>query len=199
MLSKDTEIEVLNDHYKDSFTHLREYLKLRDRLFLYVLLVFVGMFLLINGSESTYKIFSDIANEKLGATIAVNSKTIDSILWFILLSLVIRYYQTSILVERQYVYLSIVENELNSIILKDYVFQREGKAYANYYKLFPEWAWIIYTFVFPALLILVSGYKLVREIFTYTKIELTIIMDVLFFFTILATTIIYMISYHYKK
>ena len=138
MEDRDIYLEALNDHYKETFSYQREYLKQRDSLFTYVLFVFAGMFILMTGADFAYSALANVTNEKLGVIIEINSRVIDTLLWFVLFSIVVKYYQISIVIERQYVYLKLIEAELNGIINKNYIFQREGNTYADYYKIFPR-------------------------------------------------------------
>jgi|RhiMetdeSRZDD1v2_1073273.scaffolds.fasta_scaffold159700_2 hypothetical protein len=58
MPTDDTKLQILNDHYKDSFTHLRDYLKLRDWLFFLILIVMTLMsFQLYSPRESREVIY----------------------------------------------------------------------------------------------------------------------------------------------
>ena len=41
--SEDTKLELLNDHYKDTFAHLQEFRKLREQLFLLILVAITLM------------------------------------------------------------------------------------------------------------------------------------------------------------
>ena len=43
--SSEKKIDILNDHYKDTFSHLVSYRKQRDRLLLYLTVVMMIMFL----------------------------------------------------------------------------------------------------------------------------------------------------------
>ncbi len=97
-LSYDKKIELLSDHYKDTFAQLKDYLKLRDRLFA---LILVTITLLL------FQIYSpDEAGVTIGAFIAknleiqntINIAFVGSVIWFVLLGFVIRYFQTVILI-----------------------------------------------------------------------------------------------------
>ena len=61
-LSMDKKLEILNDHYKDSFFQLREHLKLRDKLFLYVIIIitlmFYQLYLPLEASDAISKVVS---------------------------------------------------------------------------------------------------------------------------------------------
>ncbi|WP_193648477.1 hypothetical protein [Bacillus cereus] len=193
-VNSDVKLETLYDHYKDTFVYLREYLKFRDKLFVYVLLVLTAMFLLIAIPKDTVDAISQIIKEKLKLKLSINSNFIDSMLWFVLLTLVVRYYQTSTLIERQYKYIHKVEENLCSII-GDELFYREGKAYLNNYPAFSTWTWFLYTIFFPILLMIVTVYKLIIE-YISSKIDLHIILDATICLMILISTILYLYLLH---
>ena len=95
-ISEDKKLEVLNDHYKDTFSHIRSYLKQRDRFFAYLLLVLVIMFLQVVSPGESDAVISKLIAEKAGKSVVINTAFIRGMLWFVLLSLVIRYYQITV-------------------------------------------------------------------------------------------------------
>ncbi|WP_147533378.1 hypothetical protein [Bacillus marasmi] len=194
-VSSDTKLEALYDHYKESFVYIREYLKLRDKLFMLVLLVLTGMFLLLTVPQSSVDAVSQIVKEKLKLKLSMNIVFINSMFWFILLSLVVRYYQTSSLIERQYKYIHQVEKNLCNLVGEE-LFYREGKAYLNNYPAFSWWTWFLYTIFFPILLIVVTSYKMIIEFIGRKKIDINIILDSTFCSMILISTVLYLIALH---
>jgi hypothetical protein len=87
---------------------------------------------------------TDVANKCIAKSITPDSPTgagqtsppilefsvVGSLSWFLLLCLVIQYYQRSIHVDRQYKYIGDVEEKLCTLMGGDYV-TREGKAYLS--------------------------------------------------------------------
>lgn len=197
-VNSDIKLETLYDHYKDTFVYLREYLKFRDKLFVYVLIVLTVMFLLITIPTDTVEAISQIVKEKFKLKISMNSKFIDSMLWFVLLTLVVRYYQASTLIERQYTYIHKVEENLCNIIGEE-LFYREGKGYLDNYPAFSWWTWFLYTIFFPVLLMIVVSYKLIIEYIAYKKIDINIILDATICIMILISTILYFSLQHSKS
>ena len=51
MAQAEKKFEILHDHYKDTFGHIRDYLKLRDRLFFFLLIVITLMLFQISSKE----------------------------------------------------------------------------------------------------------------------------------------------------
>ncbi len=68
--SEDKKLEVLNDHYKDSFSHLQELLRTRDKLFFLILITITLML---------YQIFSPLEEDSYKPTVFLISKGIYTI------------------------------------------------------------------------------------------------------------------------
>ena len=188
---EDTKVQTLYDHYKDTFMYLREYLRLRDKLFLFALIVITAMFLNITLPTESTKMVSNLISSKLGVTISMDKSFFDSMLWFVLVSLVLRYFQTTTYIKRQYDYLHKLEDSL-TVNLGEKLIYREGAGYLDNYPLFLTWAHLLYTIVFPLLLISMVFVKIYLEIRGCQQIGLSIILDVIFSAMILISTGLYL-------
>ena len=179
-MNDDKRAELLMDHYKDTFEHILFHWKARNRLFLFILTLLAAM--TVDAAKPGS--LTDAANAYLSKTLPVEAKTgvqsqptrltvdfsaVGALCWFVLLCLVIQYYQRSILVDRQYNYIGELENQLCSLLGGDFV-TREGKAYRSatgvYHPqqsggrpLFLEAVGPLYVWVFPCLL---CGFVVVR-------------------------------------
>ena len=112
-LNDDKKLELLNDHYKDTFVYLKETLRLRDRLFVFILVtITLLLFQLYSPSEAGTTIGAFIAKQ-LDVQNAVSIAFVGSVIWFALLAFVMRYFQTVIFIEIQYNYIHNVENQLS--------------------------------------------------------------------------------------
>jgi len=161
--SGDVILETLNDHYKDSFAYLQYHLKIRDKLFFLIILIIIVMLYQIYSPEASgVAIAGFIANRMNLEQSSVDISFFSSVIWFGLLAFILRYFQTVIHIERQYVYIHNLEGQLSSFY-KDNVFTREGESYSNNYPLFSNASWIFYTIVFPILLIIVTCKKIYTE------------------------------------
>ncbi len=166
-MSDDKKIELLNDHYKDTFSQLTEHRKLRDRLFALILLaVIILLFQLYSPNEAEVTI-GEFIIKKLQIQNAINVAFVGSVIWFSLLGFVIRYFQSAIYIERQYVYLHDLEEQISKHF-QNKAFIREGKFYLAKYPHFSNWTYFLYTIAFPFLLILVVGAKIFNEIYFST-------------------------------
>lgn len=192
----DTKIQILHEHYKDSFAQLQKSIKLRDKLFLLILVTVTIMLFQIYspkefGSAISQFITKQLESEKQNV---IDLSFISSIIWFGLFALVVRYYQTVMYIERQYKYIHKLEEQI-SPTFKNIVFTREGEHYLSNFWIFSEWVWIIYMVIFPILMITVISIKIVSE---YLENSHLFIFDTIIFLFILISTILYMIAIHIK-
>lgn len=151
----DIELNILHDHYKESFLYICDREKQRDRLFLFIIALIGILFLEIQYAEIFPDIFKNINLESF----ILNLSTIPifvflSITWTYLFILVLKYCQISIFIERQYEYLHILEKKISNIFNDKEIYSREGRTYLKNYPVFSQFAWIIYVFIFPIIVIL---------------------------------------------
>lgn len=160
----DQQLEILHDHYKDSFAQVREREKQRDRLFLF----FIALFALL----SVMALYYSRLTEVLGSITVVGTRANLSALpapalltsaWVFVFAIALRYCQVSLTVERQYSYLHTLEEKLSEAVGDDDLYRREGRAYLRDYPAFSNWAWISYIYVFPAIVTMATLGLLVVE------------------------------------
>ena len=158
-------VEVLHDHYKDSFFHIREREKQRDRLFMILITILGFLFFAVRYPDSLRAIIGTISTS--GAKLSLAELPIAAILsatWTFLLATTLRYCQSSINVERQYSYLHALELRISSALGDPDAYRREGRAYLHDYPAFSGWAWLFYTGIFPAIVIAATA------LLTYTEL-----------------------------
>ncbi len=153
----ETPLDVLHDHYKDSFSHIREREKQRDRLFL----VLIGLFALLSLQVLYPADFGGALGplKVSGAEVDLGALPLPALLsasWVFTFAIALRYCQVSINVERQYPYLHALEEKISEAIGDRDLYRREGRAYLQNYPLFSDWAWFCYVFLFPAIVALAT-------------------------------------------
>lgn len=160
----DTKLNILHDHYKESFLYIRDREKQRDRLFLFIIALIGILFLEIQYAEIFPNIFRSINLESFN----LNLSTIPifvflSITWTYLFILVLKYCQIATGIEKQYEYLHILEKKISNIFNDKKIYRREGRAYLKNYPIFSEFAWIFYVLIFPIIVILSTALFLYFE------------------------------------
>jgi hypothetical protein len=139
-------------------------------------------------------------NFKFGLTLQLNFLLVGNIVWFLLLMFTLRYFQVAVFVERQHCYIHKVEEKLNKELL-DEVITREGKSYLSDYPHFSNWLWVLYTIIFPVLLLIVTGAKMISEFKNayFNGWSFGFFMDVTAFCLLTVSIILYLLMLHHKK
>lgn len=148
------------DHYKDTIEQQKRYLKERNTLTLYLILVVSVIFLLSSNRSLLMDASSVIQEQKIGKTI-IDFNIITSVLYFVFLWLSMRYYQINLTIEKTYTYITKCEEVMSAT--GDLKIDREG---GDYEKNYPWLKWVahrIYVFVFPLLMIISSVVSIVQE------------------------------------
>jgi len=195
--SDDTKLNVLHDHYKDSFKYIRDYILIRDRLLLCILAVLAILSVQIFAPNETKGVLNDIITDKIGTERAINASVIGTALWFGLLCLIVKYFQTVIHIERQYSYLHKLEERM-SAILKEELYTREGKSYSEKYSKFSEWTHFLYTVLFPIVLICIAIIQIRNEWSTIKDLDLsvTLIINSMIFLFLVGFVLYYLYIRH---
>ena len=191
--SYDKRFEILNDHYRETCSYLATYRKQRDRFFLYLLIVLGIMFLQMSSPDKSYALISGLLSKSVRESIHLDQSFIRGLVWFFLLSLVLKYFQIVVLIERQYAYVHKLENELTIHFSSDIPFTREGKSYLKHYPKLSDWADILYVWFFPAMLLFFVSAKIVIEFPTDGKPDLVWGISFLMCLMIWVTSILYLL------
>ena len=146
-----SELDILYDHYKESFSYLRNYLKQRDKLTVYCA-VAIGILFLSFFLPSDFENITKTLLEKQLTIELSDLKIIETFILFVLLLMVMKYFQINIFIERQYDYIKKIEKDLTAN-LNNFKIEREGKAYLKYYPLILGASDKIYKWGFPLLLV----------------------------------------------
>jgi hypothetical protein len=156
-------IPTIHDHYKETCSIITEAIKRRDRLMLFVILTlgFFAFQTILPAISNT--VVNDFLNFKFGLTLQLNLLVVGNIVWFLLLIFTLRYFQVAVFVERQYAYIHQLEEKLNKAIGQELI-TREGKSYYHEYPIFSDWMWLLYTVIFPTLLLIVGIAKITMEL-----------------------------------
>ena len=156
---------LLHEHYKDTFAHIREREKQRDRLFLIVLAVLGLLVFQLQYALTLQQVVDEvsIAGFKMNLS-KVPAPALLSLSWTFLTVVILRYYQVTVHVEKQYDYLHSLECSLSNALEGRYSIHRESSGYkTKKASLFRYWAWIFYTALFPAIVIVAVGWSLLLE------------------------------------
>lgn len=197
-LSEDTKLTVLNDHYNNTVADFKKLGKSRELNFV-AILVLLGImaFQYVSPSQSQ-SVLTQFAQKKLEVDAAISVNVIASLVWFTLLYVAIRYFQSVINIEKQYNYTHQLENEL----AKQYdgnAFTREGKAYLNNYAIFSDWVHIVYWYIFPVLFTTAITVKIVGEWAASSQNALQVWLNTALYVSLVVSTALYVFSLYRTK
>ena len=199
-ISDDTKFQALHEHYNDTFSNIKESIKLRDRLVALVLFVLALVALYTFWPVDAITAFSQITTQKIGVAISVDGTFLGSILWFALLATIVRYTQVVVYIERQYAYIHNLEEELRKNYDHEIVFTRECKSYLNKYPLFSDWICFLYTTIFPLVLISVVLSKIISEwVNADCKFSFPLLLNSALAISILVSIVLYMLFMRKQK
>lgn len=162
-VTDDSLLTNLHDHHKDTFAMIRDREKQRDRLFIYVAALLGSIFLHRQYPEGVKQVLDALAGGNGSGLSKFPGDILENIGWVLLLFFSMRYFQASLIIDRQYDYIHCVERQLALIVDNESAFQREGTAYLKKYPAFSSWVWFIYQIAFPLLLITCSTILLVGD------------------------------------
>lgn len=177
-LSDDKVLEILYDHYKDSFAQIQRYTQSRNHLLLYVFLGTVGM-QLINPAE-THSIFGQVLTKYVGVSPQLTAQSVATFLWIVILYGIIRYYQTTLTIDLQYDFLHDIERRLASS-LSTSEFSRERRGYEGDFRGFRRTVGIFYRIIVPSLFILSLSSRILAEYNYAGSLSLGVVIDGLIF------------------
>lgn len=175
----------LCSHYKDSYdVHLSSR---REREIVFYALLFVTAFfsLQITAGDLANGVAADLFKQQ-GINIDKKSDVFSSLFWLLLFGISAKYYQIHTRIEREYGYLHKLEEKIEAYYADGVSFTREGKSYYNNYPAFSNWIHFLYNFVLPAVIIISTSTRILREGFS------TSILHSLLFLSILVSSLIYM-------
>lgn len=199
-ISSDTKFIALHSHYSDTFANIKESIRLRDKLTALILLVLAFLALYTFWPADAITAFSGISAQKLGLEISVDVGFLGSIIWFALLITIVRYTQVVIYIERQYKYIHKIEEELHEHFGNSVAFTREGKSYLKNYPKFSDWIWVLYTIIFPFILVTVVLIKIISEwLASFHAVSAPLLLNTALASAILISIILYMIFIHRQK
>lgn len=191
-------INILYDHYKETCDELKDTIKRRDRLVMYIGLLFGAFFFHVASSSGIGGYFSQYLNAEFSIVLNVQNTLFSYLLWFLLFILSTRYFQTCIQIERSYQYVHDIEHKINAAAGE--LITREGLAYLKDYPLFSNFIWFFYSFVFPIFFIVVSVYwgyfVFLRSGFVFSS---GVCLNTFICLSFVLVIILYMIEIHLKK
>ncbi len=195
----DTKLNILHDHYKDTFNQIRNYIVSRDRLLILILLVSAIMLFQIFSPKESGLMIAQFVSKKIGLDSPFDPSFLGSIIWFSMLGLIIKYFQVVGLIEKQFDYIHLIEENIAKSYGNNHkLFTREGLHYLDDYPLFSDWTSFLYTKVFPIILSITIILKIYHEIIA-GNYSVIFFVNLIIFICIFTSIILYLRMLHFKK
>lgn len=155
----------LHDHYKDTYSRIRERERQRDRLFLIVVSLLGVLLLQLHHSLLLQQTVTEatIAGAKFNLS-KIPIPVLLSTSWVFLAIFLLRYYQVVIHIEKQYDYLHPLQSQLSKALGEGGDIRRESTGYfTKKASFFRHWVWIFYTCLFPVFVLASIGWAMFLE------------------------------------
>lgn len=153
--------DQLFQHYNDTFAQQKEYIAKRDRLTIYLLMSIVGFAFFMSNPETLTMVIDSYAKNKLSFNGSlIDFRILNTGLIYVLLWLVLQYYQICLTIERGYEELGDMEKELSK---NGVTISREGKSYSKNYPLLKNVANFIYSWGIPVGIFILSISRIMSE------------------------------------
>lgn len=192
----DAKFYNLCSHYKDTYDIHLATVKQRDVLFYGLLAVLALFSLQFTSSELVNNALCNIVKKQLDLTIDNRSNLLSTILWFLLFGLSSKYYQIVIQIERQYDYIHSLEEIINAEYDGTTAFTREGKSYLEKYPLFSNWICLLYTMVFPTIILMCIAVRIFSELKNFEAMGVSLAPMFISYLLIGTSTILYLGKLH---
>lgn len=187
-------IDIQYDHYKETFKIIRDNEKERNKLFIIVIIHVLLIFLFMVKPNEIYQTINEFSKNYIQNGLYFGINAIEIFIWISTLYFSTRYFQININMDRKYIYLHSLEEQLSkSLKIK---FNRESKAYEEEYPILLNIIYWTYRYIFPILyiLFLIVGLILSLKNYTILKVIIGIIVSIL----LITMNILYMIQ-SYKE
>lgn len=186
-------LDVLYDHYKETFSLSKEAQARRNRSFIVLCVLEAFSFFLLVRPEKAFELIIDGINKELDATLQLSDTIIQTLLWLLIAYAMIRYIQDMLYIERQYIYLDKLEKEISHSI---YVFKREGDNYQRYYPMVLNFIDLFYKMLMPVFFTIVNIIRIHKEWILLNKVSIALLCDTVLFVAIFIITWFYFFEIH---
>lgn len=147
-------IELIYDHYKDTCEIQNKNITQRNRLLLAFFISVILLLLFFFQENSSMSVLLGFLRSRYNIDLNFSIELIRSLLWLMLFYFAMQYYCKSINVERNYLYIHELEEDINQLYGQT-LLKREKQAYLNKYPILLNFVDVFYKKVIPTIYILV--------------------------------------------
>lgn len=190
-------LELLYDHYKETFSLSKEAQARRNKNFIVLCILEAFSFLLLVRPEKAFELILEGINKELDMTLQLSNTIIQTLLWLLIAYIMIRYVQDMLYIERQYIYLDNLEKEINNLgTIK--IFAREGENYQKDYPMVLNFIDLFYKMLMPIFFAIINSVRIYREWMLLDKVTISLICDTVLFVSIFVVDWFYFFEIHSK-
>lgn len=187
-------IDIQYDHYKETFKIIRDNEKERNKLFIIVIIHVLVIFLFMVKPNEIYQTINEFSKNYIQNGLYFGINAIEIFIWISTLYFSTRYFQININIDRKYIYLHNLEEQLSKSLKLE--FNRESKAYEEEYPILLNIIYWTYRYIFPILYILFLIIGLILSLKNYTILK--VIIGIIVSIFLITMNILYMIQ-SYKE
>ena len=189
-------LEIIYDHYKESYALSREALVRRNKDFAILCILEAVSFLFVADPSDAMNIVNTSINTSLGASLEFGTSVIRTSLWLFLTFFLIKYVQDTMYVERQYKYIGNLEKCISSEL--EEALSRESNSYAEKYPAVLNIIDFFYKTFCPLLFVAINTVLIVKEWKLSYTVNLALICDSSLYFSDILIITSYFFCIHTK-
>lgn len=190
-------LDVLYDHYKETFSLSKEAQGRRNKSFLILCILEAFSFLILIRPEKAFELILDGINIELDRSLQISNTIIQTLLWLLIAYVMIRYIQDMLYVERQYIYLDKLEKVISNNMAIN-IFTREGDHYLHNYPMVLNFIDLFYKMLMPIFFGVINIVRIYKEWKSVKGITIAIIADTVLCVAILIIIWFYFFEIHSK-
>ena len=191
-------LEIYYDHYKETCTLSKVAQERRNKSFVILCLLEALSFLMIRNPEIICGILNDAVRQQLETTIYISNLILETLVWFLIAYVLIRYVQDTLYIERQYNYLNLLEKKIARLLgesEKENIFTRESEFYNKDYPIVLNLIDLFYKMFVPILFTVINIIHIWQE-WHKNALQLLLICDVAVCSIIIIITWFYFFEIH---
>lgn len=190
-------LEVLYDHYKESFTLSKEAQSRRNKSFVILCILEAVSFLILIKPEEVFELINAGIRQEVDTALVIGSAVLQTLIWIMIAYVMIRYVQDVLYVERQYDYLGRLEKEISEAASVR-AFDREGENYSRQYPMVLNFVDLFYKMLMPIFFASINTIHIIREWRRTSDISLAIVCDTVLYVACFVIVWFYFFEIHPK-
>lgn len=160
-------LELLYDHFKDTYINITTKIKQRDRVFVITFILLLVQALLVANPYEYEDLLITYVKEQYSIDLSNQIMALQTFIWIALIYFSLRYSQACVYLERTYIYISSLESKISSIVNTN--FDRESVNYLKSYPFISKVTNFIYKYIFAIIAIIIPISKIISEFIDFAN------------------------------